>query len=220
MKEIVQNKKVMYILVAIIIIAGIVSTYIWKTNVGLEHVNHIRIDLYIGKEYNMEDIKQISKEVFGNQEIIYQKIETFGDSIAIHVKEASDEQLKDLQTKMVEKYQLEDTGKLTQINHLGSVRIRDMIKPYIIPMIITTVLILGYVGIRYLNLGIFKTVFTLLFRLILGEAVVFSIIEIIRIPVGMYTMPFILGIYIVITIITIIGYEKSMIQKKEEDKKK
>lgn len=219
MKKFIQNKKVIYILAIVVILIGIFVTCMWKTNVSIESVNHTRIDVYIGKDHNIDDIKQIVEEVFGKQPIAYQKIETFNDSVAIHIKDVNDEQIESLKTKVAEKYELEDTSSLITTNDLGSLRIRDIAKPYIIPMIITTLLILGYVGIRYSNLGIFKTVFTLLIRLILTEGVVFSIIQIARIPVGVYTVLLVLGIYILTTMITVKEYESMMQIKKELEKK-
>lgn len=220
MKEKIQNKKIIYILIAIIILAGIFATYMWKTNVSLVYTHHTRIDVYLGKDYNLEDVKQITKEVFGEQEIVYQEIETFHDSIAIHVKEANDEQVKDLKTKLVEKYEIEDDTNLMQTVELGNIRIRDMVMPYIIPMIIATLMILAYVGIRYLNLGIFKVVFTLFFGLIISQALLFSVFEIVRIPVNIYTIPVALALYILVTIVTVAKFEKQLTLEKTKDEKK
>lgn len=220
MKEKIQNKKVIYIVIAIIILAGIFATYMWKTNVSLVYTNHTRIDVYIGKDYNIEDVKEMSKEVFGEQEIVYQEIETFHDSVAIHVKEASEEQVEDLKTKLVQKYEIEDDSNLIQTIELGNVRIRDMVMPYIIPMIIATLMILAYVGIRYLNLGIFKVIFTLFFSLLISQALLFSVFEIVRIPVNIYTIPVALALYILVTIMSVAKYEKQLTLEKLKDEKK
>lgn len=219
MKKKLQNKKIIYILAIVIILIGIFVTYVWKTNVSLDYINHTRIDVHIGKEYNLEDIKQISKQVFGEQKIIYQEIETFNDSIAINIKEVTDEQIEDLKTKIAEKYEIKEDTQFIEIIELGNVRIRDIVRPYIIPTIISTLIILAYVGIRYLNLGIFKTIFALLFRLIISEALLFSIIEIVRIPVNIYTIPVALGIYMFIIIITVLQYENQLVLKKQEKQK-
>ena len=219
MKEKTQNKKWIYIIAVIVILLGILVTYMWKTNVSLSHTNHIRIDLYVGKEYKIDDLKQIIEEVFGKQEVIYQEIETFHDSVAIHLKEATQEELGSFKTRIAEKYEIEDSTNFMQVIELGNIRIRDMIKPYLIPMVITTLIILAYVGIRYLNLGIFKTIFTLLIRLALTQGILFSFFEIARIPVGVYTIPLALGIYILVTTMSVAQYEKQLAIKKIEDEK-
>lgn len=217
--EKIKNPKIIYLVAALIIIVGIVVTCIWKTNFSLEYTEHTRIDVYIGKEFNVEDIKQIAKEVFKDKEIKYQNIETFNDSIAINVKELNDEELIVLKDKVKEKYEIEEIDSNVTTMTIPHYRIRDIIKPYIVPMIITTLVILAYVGIRYFNLGILKTVCTLLLRLIVLEAVLASIIQIIRIPVGAYTIPVAILVYILVTIVTVVGYENEVTRKKEQEKK-
>lgn len=215
-----KNQKIIYIIAVIIIIMGIVATCIWKTNFSLEYSEHTRIDLYLGKEYNLEDIKQIANEIFGDTTVEYQKIENFNDSIAINVKQVSDEQLTILKEKVKEKYEIakiEEAVKSTLVPHY---RLLDIVKPYIIPVIIATLIILAYVGIRYMKLGIFKVILTLAINLGLSEATLVSIIEICRIPVGSYFMPAILVVYILVTILTTAKYEKSLILKKQQENKK
>lgn len=218
--EKIKNPKVIYLISVLIIIVGIIVTCIWKTNFSLEYSEHTRIDVYIGKEFNVEDIKQIAKDVLKNKEIKYQNIETFNDSIAINVKELNDEELTVLKDKVKEKYEIEEIDSNVTTMTIPHYRIRDIIKPYIVPMIITTLVILAYIGIRYFNLGIVKTVCTLLLRLIVSEAILASIIQIIRIPVGVYTIPVAILVYILVTIVTVVGYENEATRKKEQEKKK
>lgn len=218
--EKIKNPKVIYLISVLIIIVGIIVTCIWKTNFSLEYSEHTRIYVYIGKEFNVEDIKQIAKDVLKNKEIKYQNIETFNDSIAINVKELNDEELTVLKDKVKEKYEIEEIDSNVTTMTIPHYRIRDIIKPYIVPMIITTLVILVYIGIRYFNLGIVKTVCTLLLRLIVSEAVLASIIQTIRIPVGVYTIPVAILVYILVTIVTVVGYENEATRKKEQEKKK
>lgn len=215
-----KNQKIIYIIAVIIIIMGIVATYIWKTNFSLEYSEHTRIDLYLGKEYNLEDIKQIANEVFGDTTVEYQKIENFNDSIAINVKQVNDEQLTILKEKVKEKYEIDKVEEAVKSTLIPHYRLLDIVKPYIIPVIIATLIILAYVGIRYMKLGIFKVILTLAINLGLSEATLVSIIEISRIPVGSYFMPAILVVYILVTILTTAKYEKSLILKKQQESKK
>ena len=98
-------------------------------------------------------------------------------------------------------------------------RIRDIIKPYIVPMVITTIIILAYVGIRYLKLGAFIVTIKLLVRLIVSQAVFASIIQILRIPVGVYMVPVAILIYILTIMATVIVYENEATRKKEQEEK-
>ena len=220
MKELLKNKKLIYIVIALIIIIGIISIFVLRLNFTLMYSEHTRINVYLGKNYELQDIKQISQEVFGDQEIIYQEIETFHDSLAITVKQATEEQITNLETKLKEKYEIDSEEEILQVNEVGHLRGRDIVRPYIIPMIISTLVILAYVGIRYLNLGIFRTTFTLFLRLIISEALLLSVIAIGRIPIGIYTMPVAIILYLLVIIYSIIGFEKKLAKKNMEESKK
>lgn len=220
MKEKLLNKKIIYIVSVIVIILGIIVTCIWKTNVTLLDTNHTRIDIYIGKDYNKEEIEQIAKDTLGTKKIIFQEIETFNDSISIHVKQANTEQIEALKSNIAQKYEIEDTENLIKITNIGNVRIRDMIEPYIVPIIIATIIISIYIGIRYFKLGIVKQVLILLLRLLVSESLLLSIIEITRIPVGTYTILLAILVYIVVIIFTIIGYENQLNIAKDKKKQK
>lgn len=217
MKELLKNKKLIYIVIALIIIIGIISIFVLRLNFTLMYSEHTRINVYLGKNYELQDIKQISQEVFGDQEIIYQEIETFHDSLAITVKQATEEQITNLETKLKEKYEIDSEEEILQVNEVGHLRGRDIVRPYIIPMIISTLVILAYVGIRYLNLGVFRTTFTLFLRLIISEALLLSVIAIGRIPIGIYTMPVAIILYLLVIIYSIIGFEKKLAKKNMEE---
>ena len=220
MKELLKNKKLIYIVIALIIIIGIISIFVLRLNFTLMYSEHTRINVYLGKNYELQDIKQISQEVFGDQEIIYQEIETFHDSLAITVKQATEEQITNLETKLKVKYESDSEEEILQVNEVGHLRGRDIVRPYIIPMIISTLVILAYVGIRYLNLGVFRTTFTLFLRLIISEALLLSVIAIGRIPIGIYTMPVAIILYLLVIIYSIIGFEKKLAKKNMEESKK
>lgn len=217
MKEIMKNKKILYIFIALIIVIGIISTFVLRLNFTLMYSEHTRINVYLGKNYNLQDIKEIAKETLGEQEKIYQEIETFHDSVAITVKEVTEEQINDLETKLKEKYEIEEKAEILEINKVAHLRGRDIVKPYIIPMIITTLIILAYVGIRYLSLGIFKTIFTLIARLVVMEALLLSIIAIARIPIGVYTMPIAILLYMAVIIYTVVKYEDEIEKAKQKE---
>ena len=219
MKKVLKNKKLIYGIMTLIIILGIIATYVFRLNFTLEYSQNTKINVYIGKEYNIADIQTIAEEVFGTKQIAYQEIERFNEAVSITVKEASDEQITNLTNKIKEKYELESTEGLIQTTKIGHLRGRDIVKPYIVPMVITTVLILAYVGIRYTNLGVYKTIFTLLARLIYSEALYLSIIAIARLTISVYTMPVAIGLYILVTIVTVAGYQKRLEKISAEDSK-
>lgn len=220
MKELMKNKKTLYILIAIIIILGIISIFTFRLNFTLMYSEHTKINVYLGKEYNLEDIKKITEETLGKQEMIYQEIEIFKDSIAINVKSATDEQISALETKLKEKYEIGESEKIVVTDTVGHIRGRDIVKPYIIPMIIVTIVILAYVGVRYLSLGLTKVITTLIIRLVLSQALLLSVIGLIRIPIGVFTMLFVILLYIAVVMYTVIQNENRLEKNRENEKKK
>ncbi len=210
MEKIMKNKKIFYGVCIAVIIIGIIVTYFLRLNFSLEYSENTRIDLYIGKGYSLTDIKQIAEDVFKTKQIMYRPIEDFNEAVSITVREASDEQIENLKTKIQEKYELENTDSLIEKQTIGHFRGRDIVKPYIVPMVITTIVVLIYVGIRYIKLGTWKTIYTLLIRLVISQALILSLIAITRIPIGSYTMPIDIGLYILVIVLTIMGYQKDL----------
>lgn len=220
MKDLVKNKKILYIVIALLIIIGIISIFVLRLNYTLMYSEHTRINVYLGKEYDLQDIKQIVEETLEKQEIVYQDIETFRDSVAINVKSASDDQINLLETKLKEKYEIEENQNIVVTDTTPHLRGRDILKPYIIPMIIVTLVILAYVGVRYLNLGLVKVISTLIFRLVVSQAILLSIIAIARIPIGVYTMPVAILLYIAVIIYSVVQNEDRLQKNKEKKEKK
>lgn len=220
MNKIMKNKMISYIVIALIILVGIASIFAFKLNFTLMYSDHTTINVYLGKAYNLQEIKPIVEETLGKQKTIYQEIETFGDSLAITVKEATDEQISNLDTKLKEKYEIESTETILKTNKIGNVRGRDIVKPYIVPMLIATIVVLVYIGIRYVKLGILKTVCILLLRLIITEVLLLSVVAIFRIPIGIYTMPVAILVYIGVILFTTISYENKLQKKIDSENKK
>lgn len=220
MLEMIKNKKVAYGIIALIIILGIISIFVFRLNFTLMYGEHTKINIYLGKEVSLQDIKSIAEETLGKQEMIYQEIEVFRDSISINVKSATDEQVDALEAKLKEKYEIDATEQIITTDTIGHLRGRDIIKPYIIPSVIVTIIILAYVGVRYLNLGLIKVLTTLVLRLVISQALLLSIIGIIRIPIGVYTVPLAMLVYIAVVTYTVVQNENKLEKNKANEKKR
>lgn len=137
------------IIIAIIIVIGIILTSIYRTNFELSYTAHKHIEISIGKEFENEDIINIVKEVVGNREVKVQKAGIYQDTVAINVKEISDEELESLNTKINEKYELENTVDSLNVTEVPKASAMDYVKPYIKPLIIACVIIGVYVAIYF-----------------------------------------------------------------------
>lgn len=215
-----KKKKILYTVIALIIVVGILITCIWGFNVNISYTEHKQVDIYIGKEFNSEDINKIAKEVLGKQEIRVQKVEVYEDMVSINAKEITNEQLEQINQKINEKYELENKADSLTITSVPKIRLLDKIKPYIIPAIISAVIIIVYSVIRYRKIGVLKLLISLVKSLILPQAIYFSILAITRLPICRLTMPVALVILVVTLFVEYNNLEKAKDKKDLETKKK
>lgn len=216
MESLLKNKKVIYGIIAVVILAGIIVACIFKFNFSLMYKEHERITIYIGKEYKIEDINKIAKEVFEGKKVQCEKLEIYDDTPIINVEEVTEEQLEQLKQKIVEKYEMENSENLIRTSRVSNTRGRDIIKPYIMPVTITTLIILAYVTLRYKKLGMLNVIFDFILKLLIAETVYLSLLSILRIPIGVYTMPVAILVYIITTIISVYMYQLRLDKTKQK----
>ena len=211
--------KILYIFIAIVIIAGIVVGCTAKFKFSLAYDDSNRIEVYIGKDYTKSDVESIAKEVFGTNDVLIQKIEFFNDSVAITVRESNDEQLNNLVTKINEKYETSLTKDDLTVVEIPHYRGRDLMANYVWPIAISAVLIILYELIRFRKIGVLKIAAKLIIWPIVIEALYLSVLAITRIPISYYTLP--LGIILAVLTLTIITYknEKKLVEYNRQKNK-
>ncbi len=217
MKKISKKVKIIALLLAIIIIVGAIVTLTIGLNFNLRYQETKKIQLYLEKDFEISDIKKITDEVLPNQDVIIQKVEVYEDSVSIISTDITEEQKINLIDKINEKYEIELSADNTEITTIPHTRGRDIIRPYVVPFIIATVIILVYMAIRYRKLGMIKTIVKTAFLLVIAQAVLLSVIAIIRIPIGRVTIPLVLVVY-VLSLLGVTNYfEKGLKEKKKEE---
>lgn len=209
MKETKKKQKMIIAIIILIIIAGIIITATMGLNFDLRFQESKKVELYLGKDFEIKDIKQITNEVMPNQYVIVQKVEVYEDSVSIIAKDINDEQKQNLVNKVNEKYGTEISNDTTEIVTIPHTRGRDLVKPYILPFAISMIIILVYMAVRYRKLGVIKTVLQTIFVCILTQVVLLSIIAITRIPVGRLTMPISVAVYL----LTLVGVTSNLENK-------
>ncbi len=219
MKEINKKTKIIALLIAIVIIAGLIVTLTVGLNFDLRYQEAKSIQLYIQKEFEINDIKQITDEVFGNQTVRLQKVEVFEDTVNILVKNITEEQKAEVIRKVNEKYGTELSEDSIQITNIPNTRGRDILRPYIMPFVITTIIILVYMAIRYYKLGMLKIVLQAIASFIIAQATILSIMAITRIPIGRITIPLVLATYVITLVGITTCFEKRLSEKKREEEK-
>lgn len=220
MKNITKKQKIAILLILIVIIAGIAVTCTMGFNFDLRYQATQRVEFYLEKTFEISDIKQITDEVMQGQPVIIQKVEVYEDSVSITSTQITDEQKENLITKINEKYGTSLTSDGTTTLTVPHTRGRDLIKPYAVPFVIATIIILAYMAIRYHKLNSSNVVLKTVVILGVAEAVLMSVVAITRIPVGRLTMPLMVAVYM-LTLVGLTGKFENNLEKKklEEDKK-
>ncbi len=202
-----MKKKIGIGIIALIIIIGIVVASIWGFNLGFTYSDHKEVDIYIGEEFENKEIYDMVKEIIGNQKIVIQKVELYEDMVAISVKDITDEQLENLNTKINEKYGIENETEDILVTEVPSVSIVDIVKPYIIPAIISFALVIVYFIIYiaiYKHQGNEISMPKALAETVVGivaiQLLYFAILAITRLPINQFTMPIAAVLFVLTTI--------------------
>ena len=217
-------KKIVYIILICIIIAGIIIIPTIGLNADLIYSKNVEIDVYLGKTFNMNDMENLVNEVFPDEKNIIQQIEVFGDMVAITIpdtrtEEELDSKVEELTAKINEKYELEITSDDVQITHNPKVRLSSVVIPYALWIGISAALILVYVAIRYRKLGVVETLLTYIISIVAVELLLLSIIAITRYPVNRIIVP--LGLAAFVIVVTVLGIKNEAgLEKASETKRK
>ncbi len=199
----------------VFIIIGIVVTCVLGLNFDLSYSAHKQIDIQIGKEFDNQEIKAIVKEVVGNRKVTIQKVELYEDMVSIGMKDISEEELQTITTKINEKYGIENTVENIAVTSVPNVRGRDLIKPYLMPVAISFLIILTYIICYVLiknhlgkKINMLKAIFGTIEIILEFQLLYLALIAITRLPITTLTIPIAIIIYALTTIGSIACLEK------------
>ncbi len=192
---------IIYILICLIIIAGIA---VWnakgfKTELQYSSRKQIVLSNYTGIE--ISDIESIVKEVLGDKKFSIQRVETFGNTVAIISKDITEEQRNQIVEKFNNKYSTELKSDNVQIESIPFTRIKDIIKPHILTGLICLIFTAIYTVIRYRKLGWKNVLAQIIFIPVVAELLMFSIISIIRMPISRLTVSLAIVLYLISVIV-------------------
>ena len=204
-----MNKKIIYGILALIVLVGAVLVVTIGLRLDMKNDANTKIYVYIGKEFDNNDIEQIAKETFETDTAIVQKVEIYNEMALITIKEQNteniNEKIESLNSKINEKYGLENKTEDIVIKNETKINMYSVIKPYILPMLISLIVILVYSSIIYRKLGILKNIIIYVLTVIGSQLLYASILVITRLPFNMFIIPIGLIIYaITIVVVTII----------------
>ena len=96
--------------------------------------------------------------------------------VQITVKEASEEQIKTLNDKINEKYEISNELSNVLVTRQSNVRLRDIVKPYIVPVAIVSVITIVYVMIAFRKLEIWQVLYNTLMNMVAPQAILAGLV--------------------------------------------
>lgn len=199
-------KKVSLLISMIIIVVGVVIFATIGFNYNLSYGNGKRIVVPMNDDFAIEDYKNISQEIYGDAKV--ELISVFKEGVSITVKDTNDEQLDMLVSKVNEKYGYDYTRDELEILDVSKVEFLDIIKPTIIPMLTTILIILVYMIVRYKKQGLVKIILNLFLPVIIMQLLVLSIYLICRVPLTNMLVPILLTVYAISIMYSVKQLEK------------
>lgn len=178
------SKKIILLGIILLIIAGIVVVALKGVKVSLILQQHEELNIYIGKPTDIKDMKDICKEVFKDKNFVVRDLDVFNDAYSINVESVINEEKDELINKVNEKFGVNITSDDISEKNVSNIRIRDIVKLYIKPVLISTVLIAAYLVIRFRKESAIKLLGKICGIILLTEAMIFSVIAVIRIPLS------------------------------------
>lgn len=205
-----KSTKILVALIVIILILGAIMIYTKGLAFELKYQDNKKVEMNLGKEFEEKDLKEITNQVFGNQPVMVQAIEVYKDAVSITTTEITEEQKAELVTKINEKYEIELSADDITIEEVSHIRGRDIIKPYIMPFAIVTIIVLVYLVIRYHKLNSFEVLAQSIGIIVLAQLVLLGIMAITRMPIGKFTIPTILLVYMLSTYICTTKFDEDL----------
>lgn len=196
-------KKNLYIILICVVAISTIIVIFKGFNVGLKYSENTTITINLKNDYNISDIRKITNEVFQKEKVIIQKVEFFKETVKITVKSVNDEQLENLNSKLNEKYGIENELSDIVVKENANTRLRTIVSPYIMPYCLSAALIFVYELIRFRKQEIKSLICKSISPIILTQIILACIYAICRIPVNEYTMIISLILYVISEIVTL-----------------
>ena len=95
-------KNKIFAVTAVLVVIGIIIVAIKGFNVDFCYKQHSLIYIELGQDFNSNDIKAITNEVFSKQKVEIQSSGSYKDNLVINVESVTDEQKEALKQELLE----------------------------------------------------------------------------------------------------------------------
>lgn len=155
------RKIVRLILVPILLVIAILLVVFKGFKVNLEYASGEVITIGFNKSFSENDFNNSIKSVLGDKKYLIRKVEFFGKAFSIKSESFSEEEVEGIRSAIkrdlgieLAKEEKDEKGNITKNDQIEkqyetNLRLRDLIKPYIIPIGVIVLFVLCYYVIRY-----------------------------------------------------------------------
>ena len=164
----VKNKRIFFILSAVVLIAGIICILVKGFNVDTDFAGGTNIQIRIGKTLDttdLDNIRSICESATGEKVSSIQKSGTNSDEVIIKMKEIDSEKRAKLFDSIAAEYSLTEDDLLS-VTNVGASMSADLRKTAVVSTIIAVVLMLLYISIRFKPLSAIAAVICLIHDLL------------------------------------------------------
>ena len=207
-----QILKYIAIAVAFIIICILIIVFN-KFQFNVNYSKNVRLEVNLEEAFEIGEIINITNEVYKDEIAIVRSAGDFGETLAITVKNSTDEQNENLINKINEKFEKNFTVDDLKIYYNSNVKGTDIVIPYIVPGIIAGILILAFFAIKYKKLGVVKILASVLGTVIATVLLYMALTSIFNMEVNEVTVASGVAIEIFCLMYMAVTYEKTLKEK-------
>lgn len=188
----VKHKNVIFIISLAVVLAGIIYGVVTGYKFDIDFKGGTRIQVDLNEEYSTSDIEKIVSQIT-NQVPDIQTTSNGNNSVSITTQAISEEMADTVVTALNDKYT--NMGEATIKNVQASYG-KELLNSAIVAVVVSIVLLLVYVGIRFKTLG-YTAALSAVLALIFDVAFLFAIYGVFKFPINST---------FVAVVLTIIGY--------------
>lgn len=196
------------IVILILLVVGIAIMATNKFQYSVDYSKNVRLEIALGKTFEINDILEIAQNIYEKEEVIIQKAGPFQDTIAITVKGTTEEKNNEIINKINEKYETELTAEDITLYYNSNIRGREEIEKYLLVSVIAGVGILTFFGIRYKKLGIGKVLGSVVCVAVGTQILYLTLMSICNMPINNITIASGIAILIFCFMYLSANYEK------------
>ncbi|MBO5477055.1 MAG: protein translocase subunit SecF [Clostridia bacterium] len=188
----VKHKNVIFIISLAVVLAGIIYGVVTGYKFDIDFKGGTRIQVDLNEEYSTSDIEKIVSQIT-NQVPDIQTTSSGNNSVSITTQIISEEMADTVVTALNDKYT--NMGEATVKNVQASYG-KELLNSAVVAVVVSIVLLLVYVGIRFKTLG-YTAALSAVLALMFDVAFLFAIYGIFKFPINST---------FVAVVLTIIGY--------------